>query len=85
MRKWQISPLRALWNGTGTMSETPINPPSPCIGICMLNSSGEYCIGCYRKLDEIADWTRYTAAQKQAILEQLPARHELIDEPDPAK
>ena len=67
------------------MSEAPINPPSPCIGICMLNSSGEYCIGCYRKLDEIADWTRYTAAQKQVILEQLPARHELIDEPDPAQ
>ena len=85
MRNRQTSLLRALWNGTGTMSEAPINPPSPCIGICMLNSSGEYCIGCYRKLDEIADWTRYTAAQKQVILEQLPARHELIDEPDPAQ
>ena len=56
------------------MNDTQRHPPSPCIGVCTLDSAGEYCLGCYRSLAEIAGWTRYDAAQKRAVLERVEAR-----------
>ena len=58
------------------MQETEHHPPSPCIGVCTLDPAGKYCLGCYRSLTEIASWTRYNAAQKQAVLEQIETRRD---------
>jgi len=46
---------------------------SPCINICKLDEN-KICIGCYRTLDEIANWTKYTDVQKQAVITQLQSR-----------
>jgi hypothetical protein len=47
---------------------------SPCVRVCRLDPATEICIGCYRTLDEISYWTRYTNAQRQAIREAIPQR-----------
>jgi len=35
-----------------------------CIGICKLDEAG-VCIGCFRKMEEIAGWMRMTELQKK--------------------
>ncbi len=52
----------------------PGDVPSPCINFCRLDGTGTLCLGCYRKVEEIVAWSGYTPAQKQAVLDQLPAR-----------
>ena len=47
---------------------------SPCVDICSVDATGEYCTGCGRSLDEIADWQRASEAERQAIVDQLPER-----------
>lgn len=47
---------------------------SPCINVCRLDAGSTLCLGCYRSVDEIANWSVYTPAQKQAVLALLPAR-----------
>lgn len=49
-------------------------PPSPCVNFCRLDDSGTLCLGCYRSVDEIVNWSIYTPAQKQVVLDLLPAR-----------
>ena len=57
------------------VTETPSPAiPSPCLDICSLDPSDEYCIGCGRSLDEIAGWLRASEAQRRAIVDQLPER-----------
>lgn len=51
-----------------------VEVPSPCINICRLDARGVLCLGCYRSVDEIANWSVYTPEQKQAMLALLPAR-----------
>ena len=47
---------------------------SPCIRVCRLDPATEICIGCYRTLDEISRWTRFTNAERQAIRDSIPER-----------
>lgn len=49
---------------------------SPCIGVCTLDGAG-YCIGCRRSAGEIADWIRYSDAQRARLMDEiLPGREE---------
>lgn len=48
--------------------------PSPCTGVCRLDPKGAFCLGCKRTLDEIADWTMLTDAEKRAVLKALETR-----------
>ncbi len=48
--------------GTGT----------PCIRICQLQ--GNICIGCYRTIEEITNWLKYTDEQRQQIINLLDKR-----------
>jgi len=48
--------------------------PSPCCGICGLNSARTRCVGCRRSLDEIANWLVFDLKQKEEICEQLSDR-----------
>lgn len=50
------------------------NVPSPCIDICDLDRTGEYCIGCGRSLDEIAGWQAMGDRERQAVVDRLAAR-----------
>lgn len=52
---------------------------SPCIGTCTIGSEG-LCIGCFRSAHEVASWLSYTAEQRRAIMQALPARAEQLFE-----
>ena len=47
---------------------------SPCIKICVIHPEERLCVGCYRTIDEIAAWSRLTAAERRTIIADLPAR-----------
>ena len=45
---------------------------SPCIKICTLQD--DFCIGCGRTTQEIAEWSKASDKKKRDILERLPDR-----------
>lgn len=47
---------------------------SPCIDVCRIDQATGWCEGCYRTLDEICMWTRYSEPERQTIMEALPIR-----------
>jgi predicted Fe-S protein YdhL (DUF1289 family) len=49
-------------------------PPSPCIGICRIDPATGWCQGCWRTLDEIADWPMLSVREKDALLFRLKDR-----------
>lgn len=49
-------------------------PPSPCVGVCVMNAQTQLCDGCLRTLAEISAWWDYDAGQKQAVLDALEGR-----------
>ncbi len=51
---------------------TPI--ASPCINVCTLDATGRQCLGCYRTLDEIAEWGSLPEPEKARVVAMLPAR-----------
>ena len=55
-------------------------PPikTPCIKVCVVDGESGLCLGCYRKLNEVAAWSRLTDAERDAILAELPDRKSLI-------
>jgi len=56
------------------VTETAEEVASPCINVCKMNPDSGLCEGCLRTLDEIAAWSSMSAAEKRAVLAQLPAR-----------
>lgn len=40
---------------------------SPCVRNCCLDD-GDICLGCFRSLQEIRDWSKATSEHKEAIL-----------------
>ena len=54
--------------------DTTQDIPSPCIRVCAVSARSGFCIGCGRKLGEIGGWQKFTNAEKQAIIDALPAR-----------
>lgn len=49
---------------------------SPCRNVCTLDHHGR-CTGCYRNIEEIANWSVYPDEQKRYILSILPLRMQL--------
>lgn len=47
---------------------------SPCINVCQINEASGYCQGCYRTLDEIAEWWDMSPEQQRALLADLEKR-----------
>lgn len=47
---------------------------SPCQQVCAVDGRTGLCVGCGRTLAEIAGWTGYSEAQRQAIMRELAAR-----------
>lgn len=46
---------------------------SPCVRQCCLNRE-DVCLGCFRTLEEILNWSRYSDTQRNTILAQLEQR-----------
>ncbi|MDJ0608376.1 MAG: DUF1289 domain-containing protein [Kiloniellales bacterium] len=47
---------------------------SPCVGICKLDDTTGWCLGCARSGDEIAGWRGQTDPWRAAVWEALPER-----------
>lgn len=63
------------------MSE-PDRPPqavrTPCIKVCVVDGESGLCMGCYRRLNEVAGWSKMTPEARDAVMAELPARRSLI-------
>jgi predicted Fe-S protein YdhL (DUF1289 family) len=59
---------------TANSTSAPPDPPSPCVGVCVISPKTQWCEGCYRTLEEIAGWWDYGPEQKRAVLAQLDNR-----------
>lgn len=56
------------------MDAPPRRIESPCVRVCIVDGASSLCVGCWRTLEEIARWTRYTDTERGAITAALPAR-----------
>ena len=52
---------------------------SPCINVCVINAETGQCFGCFRTIDEISDWPKYSSAEKAALLAALEHRRAAAD------
>lgn len=51
---------------------------SPCVGLCKLDDTTGFCLGCARTGDEIAEWGGASIFERQTVWEALPARFEKL-------
>jgi predicted Fe-S protein YdhL (DUF1289 family) len=56
--------------GKGLMDEVP----SPCVSVCRMDPVSELCEGCFRTLDEIADWSRMDDDGKRGVWRAIGER-----------
>ena len=47
---------------------------SPCISVCRMDPKTQLCEGCARTIDEIANWSRYSNADKNAVWRRIAER-----------
>lgn len=47
---------------------------SPCIDVCKMNPSGDYCEGCLRTRGEIKAWKSMSDQDRLILLDRLMAR-----------
>jgi predicted Fe-S protein YdhL (DUF1289 family) len=52
------------------------NIESPCIRNCCLDES-DVCVGCFRSLDEILEWSKVSENDKQMILLKTQTRRKI--------
>jgi len=45
---------------------------SPCINVCIYREG--MCQGCFRTMEEIANWSNYTDKQKKEVLKKITER-----------
>ena len=60
------------------MNAPPKPIKTPCIKVCVVDGESGLCLGCYRKLNEVAAWGRLTDEERERILAELPDRRALI-------
>ena len=47
---------------------------SPCVKLCTIHPAERICVGCYRSIDEITQWSRLTHEARAALMAELPSR-----------
>ncbi|RBA24466.1 hypothetical protein EV677_0112 [Herminiimonas fonticola] len=50
--------------------------PSPCVGICRVDTKTRFCEACFRTIDEIARWGGASDDDKRVIWQALRQRYE---------
>ena len=63
------------------MPSPPLPPApirTPCIKVCVVDGESGLCLGCFRTLGEVGGWSRMSDAQRDRIIDELPARRGLI-------
>ena len=51
---------------------------TPCVQVCVVDGESGLCLGCHRTLAEVAQWTRFTDAERVALMAELPGRRSRI-------
>ncbi len=51
---------------------------SPCIKVCVIHPDSGLCIGCYRKREEVAMWSRFSPEVRAELMKELPNRASLV-------
>lgn len=59
------------------MEQLKDNSPSPCIDICILNDD-KICEGCFRTLEEIANWKQMDEQMRRDVLRKAENRSETL-------
>lgn len=60
------------------MTARPI--ASPCRKLCQLHPIEKVCFGCFRTIDEIASWAKFSDTRRAKIMADLPARRAVHEE-----
>jgi predicted Fe-S protein YdhL (DUF1289 family) len=47
---------------------------SPCVNVCVMDAGTGLCLGCNRRIDEIAGWRQMTVGERTRIMSELPTR-----------
>ena len=55
------------------------NVESPCILVCSIDRKTGYCLGCGRTGNEIANWLRYSPAERQSVIAVLDDRLSTVE------
>ncbi|MGJ8581816.1 MAG: DUF1289 domain-containing protein [Psychromonas sp.] len=50
---------------------------SPCVGRCCLDVDN-VCVGCYRSMSEITEWSQATASTKKMIIDTAELRRKKL-------
>ncbi|MEC9251326.1 MAG: DUF1289 domain-containing protein [Pseudomonadota bacterium] len=51
---------------------TPIK--TPCVKVCFVDPKEGLCVGCFRTMEELGRWTRYSDRERELIMAELPNR-----------
>lgn len=51
---------------------------SPCVNICLIHPEAKICVGCHRTGEEITVWSKLSPDARRAVMEDLPARKDLL-------
>ncbi len=54
------------------------NVPSPCVSVCRMDPARDQCEGCFRRLNEIAAWSRMDDEGKRAVWLLIEQRAGLV-------
>jgi predicted Fe-S protein YdhL (DUF1289 family) len=52
----------------------PAPTKTPCVKVCVVDGESGLCLGCFRTLHEVAAWTRFSDAEREALMAELPTR-----------
>jgi len=50
------------------------NVASPCVNICVIDPTSEFCIGCLRTRREIAGWMSMDNEDRKVVIQQAESR-----------
>jgi uncharacterized protein len=48
--------------------------PSPCVSVCRMDPQTQWCEGCFRTIEEIADWAGMEDEGKRQVWRKLAGR-----------
>ncbi len=51
---------------------------TPCVQVCSIDAGAGLCLGCFRTVEEISNWSLLAPDAREAIMAALPVRRLLI-------
>ena len=57
---------------------TPAPITTPCVKVCVVDGESGLCLGCYRRLREVAGWAKLSDEDRARIMAELPSRRSRI-------